>query len=85
MGGGGGGVVALCLILKPRRYVRSENFFKDSCSKDEPTGKNLICEKLFPFLRKIGKTCWGGGWHPPPLAIGGLSVHKIAKFEISRK
>ena len=41
-----------------------KNFFMDRRPKDEPTAKTLVCKKLFPFPRKIGKTCWG--WHPPP-------------------
>ena len=49
---------SLCFILEPRY------FFMDRRPKDEPTAKNLVCKKLFPFPRKIGKTC--GAWHPPP-------------------
>ena len=53
----------------------------ERCPKNEPTAKNLVCKRLFAFLRKTGKTCsgGGGGWHPPALAIGGLKFLCVLK------
>ena len=31
------------------------------CPKDEPTTKNLVAKKLFPFPKKIAKNLLGGG------------------------
>ena len=44
------GVVAtpapsLCLILEPRRLVRSEKFFDGQMPKDETTAKNFVSNK----------------------------------------
>ena len=36
-----------------------KTFFMDRCPKDEPTAKNLVCKKLFPFPRKIEKNLLG--------------------------
>ena len=60
----------LCLILEPRRQVRSEKFFMDRCPKDEPTGKNLICKKALPISEKNWKNLLGDGIHPPPPPFG---------------
>ena len=51
--------------------VLSQTFFTNSPFK-----------KPFPFLRKIGKVCWGGGGDgiQPPLAIGGLIYSKYLKY-----
>ena len=74
-GGGGGGLPppapSLCLILESGRQVRSEIFFHGQMSKDEPTGKNLVCNKSSShFWEKLEKPVGGGGGgfgilHPP--------------------
>ena len=38
-----------------------KNFFMDRCPKDEPTGKNLVCQKALPISEKNWKNLLGGG------------------------
>ena len=42
-GGGGSQAPSLSLILEQSRWVQSENFFIDRCSKDVPTNKKFVC------------------------------------------
>ena len=37
------------------------------CPKDEPTGKNLVCNNALPISEKNWKNLLGGGGGHPPL------------------
>ena len=54
-----------------------KNFLMDRCPKDEPTATNLVCEKIFPFQRTIGKTCFGVASTPPALGHQRVNIVQL--------
>ena len=71
MGGGCPPASSLCLILEPNGRSDLKGFFMDRCPKDEPTDKNLVCEKAPPIPEKNWKNLLG--WYstpPPPPPLG---------------
>ena len=71
---------SLCLILGPRRKVRSKKLFHGRYSKHEPTAKNLVPNSSSSDSREKLEKPVGGNIHPPPPRPGHRRV-KLAPLE----